>query len=147
MSESTRALLFASYSCGNRHHFVSGGRAPETCPREDCDAGIEAVYQEQNGQKLPDPPDGADDDTSDAVRELARRLAAPDVVTERQAVAYVLRDVEGVGREDAADRMGCSVSNLDSLLGRARSNLDDARTTLSVLHELDHPPALVCLDE
>ena len=126
---------------------MSGGRAPETCPREDCDAGIEGVYQEQNGQKLPDPPDEPDDDTSDAARELARRLAAPGVITERQATAYVLRDVEGVGRPEAADRMGCSVSNLDSLLGRARSNLDDAAATLSVLHGLDHPPALVRLDK
>jgi DNA-directed RNA polymerase specialized sigma24 family protein len=91
--------------------------------------------------------DEVGEDVSDAVRELARRLAAHDVVTERQAVAYVLRDVQGVHRDEAADRMGCSVSNLDSLLGRARSNLDDAAATLSVLHGLDNTPALVRLHE
>jgi DNA-directed RNA polymerase specialized sigma24 family protein len=81
------------------------------------------------------------------VRALASRLAAPGILTERQAIAYVLRDVEGIPRQETADRLGCSASNLDTLLGRARSNVDDAAATLSVLHGLDATPGLARLDE
>ncbi|ALJ99707.1 hypothetical protein BGV91_gp44 [Haloarcula californiae icosahedral virus 1] len=91
-------------------------------------------------------PDEAGEGVSPSVRHLAQRLAKPGLLTDRQALAYVLRDVEGVGRQEAADRLGCSVSNLDTLLGRARTNLDDARATLEVLQEQDGPtPALVSL--
>jgi len=86
-------------------------------------------------------------DISQSVRSLASRLAAPGVLTERQALAYVLRDVEGVPREETADRLKCSESNLDTLLGRARSNVDDAAATLSVLHRLDSTPSLARLDD
>jgi len=92
-------------------------------------------------------PDEADSGVSDAVRALAASLAEHGIVTDRQALAYVLCDVEGVGRQEAADRMDCSVNNLDSLLSRARSNVDDAATTLSVLHGLDATPALARLDD
>jgi hypothetical protein len=150
-SETTPALLFASYDCGNRHYFVEGGRAPATCPRGECDAGIEAVYHDQTGPKPPEnddrrdtgeeahDPDGAND-TSDAVRALAASLAEPGIITERQALALVLSDVEGVRRREAADRMDCSPSNFDSLRHRARSSLRDATTTLSILRELDETP-------
>jgi len=84
---------------------------------------------------------------SQSVRSLAGRLAAPGILTERQALAYVLRDVEGVPREEAADRLECSESNLDTLLGRARSNVDDAAATLSVLHGLDSTPPRARLDD
>lgn len=86
-------------------------------------------------------------DVSQSVRSLASRLAAPDVLTERQALAYVLRDVEGVPREESANRLKCSESNLDSLLSRARSNVDDAVATLSVLHGLDSTPPRARLDD
>jgi len=84
---------------------------------------------------------------SQSVRSLAGRLAAHDILTERQALVYVLRDVEGVPREVAADRIKSSKSNLDTLLVRARSNVDDAAATLSVLHGLDSTPSRARLDD
>jgi DNA-directed RNA polymerase specialized sigma24 family protein len=90
--------------------------------------------------------DEAGEGVTDPERALARRLAEPGIVTDRQALAYVLRDVQGISRPDAARLMGCSKSNLDTLLDRARSHLDDAAATLSVLHDLDSTPALARLD-
>jgi DNA-directed RNA polymerase specialized sigma24 family protein len=147
VSESARALLFASYGCGNRHYFVAGGRAPETCPREDCDAALEAVHQDSNGFRPvapthPDDEDG-DDDTgvdSDAVRALAESVADLGLITHRQALALVLADVEDVGRHEAADRMNCSTSTLDSLLNRARSSLREATETIAMLRGLEETP-------
>lgn len=93
-------------------------------------------------------PDEAGEGVSPSVRGTARRLSDPGLLTDRQALAYVLRDVEGVSRSESAERMGCSKSNLDTLLGRARRKLDQATSTLAVLHEHDAPtPALVELDE
>jgi len=94
-----------------------------------------------------DAPDvAADESVSPAVRGLARRLSDPGLVTDRQALAYVLRDVEGVSRPDAAERMGSSESNLDTLLARARRNLDQANSTLQVLHDLETTPAIARLE-
>jgi len=75
-------------------------------------------------------------DVSPSVCRAADDVAAHGVVTHRQAVAWVLRDVEGVGREEAAERVGCSVSNLDTLLGRARTNIQQARQTAAIADEL-----------
>lgn len=105
-------------------------------------------YGDEEEDLTPDvAPDEAGDGVSDAVRDLGRRLSEPGLLTERQALAYVLRDVEGVPRQEAADRLGCSVSNLDTLLGRARANLSDAADTLGVLHDLEATPALARLDD
>jgi len=108
----------------------------------------DAEYGDDPEDLTPDvTPDEAGEGVSQSVRALASRLAAPGILTERQALAYVLRDVEGVPRQETADRLGCSASNLDTLLGRARSNVDDAAATLSVLHGLDATPGLARLDE
>ena len=108
----------------------------------------DAEYGDDPEDLTPDvAPDEGGEGVSQSVRALAGRLAAPGILTERQALAYVLRDVEGVPRQEAADRLGCSASNLDTLLGRARSNVDDAAATLSVLHGLDATPGLARLDE
>jgi len=45
MSESSRALLFAAYDCGNRRYFQTGESAPETCPHDGCDATKSGVYE------------------------------------------------------------------------------------------------------
>jgi hypothetical protein len=37
-------LLFATYSCGNRHYFREGEAAPSVCPNDDCEASKEGVY-------------------------------------------------------------------------------------------------------
>ncbi|AGC65572.1 hypothetical protein K745_gp47 [Haloarcula hispanica virus PH1] len=81
-------------------------------------------------------PDEAGDGVSPSVRGAARRLADPGLLTDRQALAYVLRDVEGVSRPDSAERMGVSVSTLDSLLGTARRKLGQARDTLDLADDL-----------
>lgn len=79
---------------------------------------------------------GAEIDVSPSVRETARRLSKPGVLTYRQAVAFVLRRVEGVARQQAADSLGCSTSNLDTLVRRAESNIKSARTTVDRVDEL-----------
>lgn len=59
-----------------------------------------------------------------------------DVLTERQATAWVLRDVEHVPRRDAADMMGVTVSSLDTTLSRARTNIREARAVLDAVDRL-----------
>ncbi len=66
----------------------------------------------------------------DAAREAAETLAG-ETLTERQALAYLLRDVVGVSRDHAAEAMESSPSNVDNLQRRAREKLDDARRTVA----------------
>ena len=85
-------------------------------------------------------PDGVsrhqDADVSPSVRAAAERLAAAGDLTERQALAFVLRDVEGVPRPDAADRMGVSTSTLDTLVSKGRRKVAEARQVVDVVAEL-----------
>lgn len=77
------------------------------------------------------------DAISPSVRTEADRLAdLGDVLTERQALAYVLRAVEGVPRQEAADMMGVAVSTLDTTYGRATRNLTDAAEVVEAVAEL-----------
>ena len=82
-------------------------------------------------------PDEAGTGVSPSVRGSARRLADPALLTDRQALAYVLREVEGVGRDEAAEQLGISVSTLDGLLGKARRKLRNARKTLELVDDLE----------
>jgi DNA-directed RNA polymerase specialized sigma24 family protein len=89
-------------------------------------------------------PPGADVDPEDAYPDVSRTVlrAADDVadhgvVTFRQAVAWLLRDVEGVGRQEAAERMDTSVSNLDQKLASAREKIQGARRTLGIVDDLE----------
>lgn len=84
----------------------------------------------------PVAPDEGATGVSPSVRDTARRLADPGLLTDRQALAYTLRDVEGVRRDEAAEKMGISKSGLDDHLGTARRKLDQATSTLSVLDAL-----------
>jgi len=93
------------------------------------------------------PGDGAKGAESDAVRALAASVADRGIITDRQALALVLADVEGVGRREAADRMDCSTLTLDTLLNRARSSVRDAAATLAILRELNETPAAAQRDE
>lgn len=81
-------------------------------------------------------PDEAGEGVSPSVRGTARRLADPGLLTDRQALAYVLRDVEGVSRPDAAEQMGVAKSTVDGLLGTARRKLSQARDTLDRADDL-----------
>ena len=75
-------------------------------------------------------------DVSPTVREAARRLSEPGILSYKQAVAYVLRRVERVPRAESADALGCSESNLDTLVRRAETNIKSARTTLDRVDDL-----------
>lgn len=98
----------------------------------------DAEYGDQDAGELPPHVDPfADFDISPSIKEAARRLAAPGLLTPRQALAYVLRDVEGVPRQEAADRMNCSTSTLDGHLGTAREKSKTARATVDALDRLE----------
>lgn len=75
--------------------------------------------------------------------ELAEEVAGFGLLTERQAQAYLLRDVYSGGRVQAADHMGITASALDNHLARAREKLEAARRTVERLDDIDrvlHPP-------
>ncbi|AAY24977.1 ORF 51 [Haloarcula hispanica virus SH1] len=122
---------------------MNGEEAPEDrLQRERVGVAGDPVPDHEYGDQ--GRPPGADVDPGDGYPGVSRSVcraaddvAAHGVVTYRQAVAWVLRDVEGVGREETAERMDCSVSNLDTLLGRARDNIGKARRTASIADELE----------
>lgn len=68
-----------------------------------------------------------------AARDVADRLAG-DVLTERQALAYLLRERVGIERATAAEAMDTSPSNVDNLHRRGREKVEDARR---IVEELD----------
>jgi hypothetical protein len=68
----------------------------------------------------------SDDALVDAARTAAGALAG-DVLTERQAFAYLLRDVVGVSRQTAAHVLDSSPSNVDNLQRKGREKLEEAR--------------------
>lgn len=63
------------------------------------------------------------------VEDAIAELADADLLTERQAEAFVLRDVEAVPREAAAESMGVSVNTLDNTLRTARDKVEKAQQT------------------
>lgn len=69
-------------------------------------------------------------------KATVERLASHGLLTERQATAYLLRDIEGVSRSDAADKMDCSLSTLDHHLSEARNKMYQARHTLEMADRL-----------
>lgn len=73
--------------------------------------------------------------TGDVTR-AAEELSDAGLVTERQALAYVLRDVEAVPREEAAESMGISPSTLDTLLAKARRKVSAARATADAVDSI-----------
>jgi DNA-directed RNA polymerase specialized sigma24 family protein len=60
-------------------------------------------------------------------------LATPELLTERQAEAFVLREVELVPRHEAAESMDVTVSTLDDRRGEAVRKIDAARETIDAL--------------
>jgi hypothetical protein len=67
-----------------------------------------------------------------------QQLAAADLLSERQAEAYILREIEAVPRQAAADEMGISVNTLDNTISAANSKIESAARTLDVIDELEH---------
>lgn len=65
-----------------------------------------------------------------AARDAAATLAG-ETLTERQALAYLLREVVGVSRDRAAAALDSSPSNVDNLGRRGAEKLADARRTVA----------------
>lgn len=70
-----------------------------------------------------------------AARDAAERLAGT-TLTERQALAYLLREFVGLGRREAADAMETTPSNVDNLHRRGREKVADARRIVEELRVL-----------
>lgn len=71
----------------------------------------------------------------EAARDVAERLAG-EVLTERQALAYLLREVVGLERDAAAEAMDTSASNVDNLQRRGREKVSDATRVVEELEEV-----------
>jgi len=84
--------------------------------------------------------------TGDVVR-LVDELTDAGLLTERQALVYVLRDVKGLDPDDTAADVGIGTSAMYDHLAAARSKLSAARSTLDTFGQLDQPPALVQADD
>lgn len=73
-----------------------------------------------------------------SVEEDIKQLADASLLTERQAEAFVLRDVEAVPREAAAEWMGVSVNVLDKHLRAARDKAQAAQATVDAIENIRH---------
>ncbi|MFT4891823.1 MAG: hypothetical protein ACI9YT_002758 [Halobacteriales archaeon] len=71
----------------------------------------------------------------DTSRDVAERLSGA-VLTERQALAYLLREVVGVDRQEAAAATDTTASNVDNLHRRGREKVADARRVVEELEAL-----------
>jgi len=73
-----------------------------------------------------------------SVEEEIEMLVESGLLTERQAQAYVYREVESIPREAAAGEMGISTSTLDDYRADAVNKIEDAEDTLAVLEEIEN---------
>ena len=76
-----------------------------------------------------------------AAEEVAGVLAGP-VLTERQALAYLLREVMDADREIAAGAMDSTPSNVDNLQRRAVEKVADAEHVVAALDALQSAEAV-----
>lgn len=72
--------------------------------------------------------------------ELASDLAENSSLTEKQAAAYVYRDVLRFSRQEAAARGGIAVNTLDEHLRRARDKIGDVFSLLRMMAIRDLVP-------
>lgn len=72
------------------------------------------------------------DEGVETAEDLAGELSGP-TLTERQALAYLLREGVGLDRKEAADRLESTPSNVDNLHRRATEKIDDARRVVGTL--------------
>lgn len=70
------------------------------------------------------------------VGEDVATLTAAGLLTERQAEAYVLRDIEQVARKPTAEHMGVSVNVLDKHLRAARDKVEQAEATVEAVEAI-----------
>lgn len=82
-----------------------------------------------------------EDEILETAKDAAETLAGP-TLTERQALAYLLRDVVGFDRQSTADVMDSTPSNVDNLQRKATEKLEDAKRVLDAIKEsAEEPPA------
>lgn len=103
-------------------------------------------YEGPGPQSSPSPSDeietpGPDADelfqgVDEGVLMSADELRSDGDLTMRQAVAWLLRDVEDVDRPEAAEQMGLSKSAMDTHLGAARRKIEEARATVETVELL-----------
>lgn len=78
------------------------------------------------------------------VEEQIDALATPGLLTERQATAFVLREIEATPNWAVADSMDLSPSYVSELVTEATRKLQAAEETLDALErsrwQLDKPP-------
>lgn len=67
------------------------------------------------------------------IEDVIEDLAEAGLLTDRQAEAYVAREIEAVPRPATADKMGISVNRVDNLLRAARDKVEAARETIDVI--------------
>lgn len=72
------------------------------------------------------------------IEEAIDRIASAGLLTERQAEAYVFRDIELTPRQATADHMEISVNTLDKRLGEARRKVENAEETLETINDIRH---------
>lgn len=68
--------------------------------------------------------------------EEVERLVDAGLLTERQAEAYVMREVELVPREAAAEGMGIAPSTLDDYRADAVEKIEDAEATVEAVRDI-----------
>lgn len=71
----------------------------------------------------------------ESAEEIAEALEG-ELFTERQLLAYLLRELVGVSRDTAAEVMNGSESNVDNLHRRGREKVEDANRIVNSLEEL-----------
>lgn len=71
---------------------------------------------------LPDPAPGPEK-TAESLSEKDRVQSALDTLTPALKMAVILADLEGMGREDCARALGCSIAAFDVRLHRGRAQL------------------------
>lgn len=73
-----------------------------------------------------------------SIEDSIEQLADAGLLTERQAEAFILREIEACPRQATAEQMGISVNTLDNTLGRARKLVDQAEATAAAVEEIRH---------
>lgn len=77
---------------------------------------------------------------SKSVQYTVERLVDAGLFTERQAQAYVLREMEGIRRPDAADMLELDKTTVDSHHQEAKKKVRACRETLAIVGDSEGDP-------
>ena len=119
------------------------GSHSRPCPDDDCDGTMHPTRNRVRwdcnscDEWLPMAyGDSWQERVSGTTAGRVEALTSPGLLTEKQALAYVLRDVNGLSREQAAEVMGVSVSTQDTHATEARRKVGKARAVATVVEDL-----------